>query len=233
MTPSRSPNSSVCAAPTARTTPTVGLAMLHRARMWPMPRAPISITAAAVSSGAFTSVSGTPSSLLNERRLACVGRSPPRTAARRSFVVVFPTEPVMPMTAPGSRVRACAPSRCNAAVVSSTSTWGTSAAGPALRTATAPAEIAPGMKSWPSRSATMGTNNCGPLMSRESIDTPEMDTASPTRRPPVARATSSRSNLIPGSVPSVRWGPGDGPRARLGRLWPPDVRSTHGRAEQR
>ena len=42
----------------------------HSKAMWPIPRAPISTTAASVPSGALISVSGTPSSLLNARSLA-------------------------------------------------------------------------------------------------------------------------------------------------------------------
>ena len=66
--------------------------------MWPRPRAPISTTAASVSSGAFSRVSGTPSSLLNERTLAVVTRVVASTEASRSLVVVLPTDPVMPIT---------------------------------------------------------------------------------------------------------------------------------------
>ena len=67
---SRSPMSSACTSSTAVTTAMVGRAMSHSQAMWPAPRAPISITATSVSSWAFTSVSGTPSSLLKLFSLA-------------------------------------------------------------------------------------------------------------------------------------------------------------------
>ena len=88
--------------------------------MWPMPRAPISTTTAWVPSGALSSVSGTPSSLLNDWALAAVTRRSLRMLARRSFTDVLPTEPVIPNTGLGSRVRAKRPAACSARTVSST-----------------------------------------------------------------------------------------------------------------
>ena len=67
------PNISVWTISTVVTTPTVGRAISQSMAMWPAPRAPISTTAAWVRSGALTSVSGTPSSLLKDRTLAAVG----------------------------------------------------------------------------------------------------------------------------------------------------------------
>ena len=165
-TASTDPNSLVCAAPTTVTIPTVGRPTAHNEAMWPIPRAPISSTSASVPSGALSTVSGTPISLLNDRWLAWVGRSAARTAASRSFVVVFPTEPVMPTTVPpSSRSRPADPSADSARAVSSTSITTIvsvrptrSSTGRDDRAAAAP--DAP-MKSWPSRSATNGTNNAG------------------------------------------------------------------------
>ena len=78
----------------------------------PRPRCP---------SGALTSVSGTPSSLLNDRSLAAVReRRWPRTAASRSLVDVLPTEPVMPTTRSRQPVRASRPRSSSARAVSST-----------------------------------------------------------------------------------------------------------------
>ena len=89
---------SVCTACTVVTTPTVGCAIEHNNSMWPTPRAPISTTTASTSSGALHKVRGTPNSLLNDRSEAAVRNEPDRTAARRSLVVVLPTEPVIPTT---------------------------------------------------------------------------------------------------------------------------------------
>src|SRR4029450_824784 len=67
---------------------------VHSSAMWPTPRAPISTTSASVSSAAFTSVSGTPSSLLNEPTLADVRQRTARATASRSLTLVLPTDPV-------------------------------------------------------------------------------------------------------------------------------------------
>ena len=90
--------------------------------MWPAPRAPISTTSASVSPAAFTRVSGTPSSLLKEPMLDDVRQRAPRATASRSLTLVLPTEPVMPTTRPGRRVRAWRPTAPSASTVSSTST---------------------------------------------------------------------------------------------------------------
>ena len=73
-----------------------------------------------MSAGALTSVNGTPISLLKLLALGAVRKVVANTPASRSFTEVLPTEPVMPMTASGRRSRAAAPSRVNAAIVSST-----------------------------------------------------------------------------------------------------------------
>ncbi len=66
------PNTSVCTAATAVTTPIVGRPISHSMAMWPMPRAPISNTPASAPSGAFSNVSGSPSSLLKLPGLAAI-----------------------------------------------------------------------------------------------------------------------------------------------------------------
>ena len=46
------------------------------------------------------------------------------------------------------------------------------------------------MNSWPSRSATTGTNSCPRRMARESCEAPSTVTSGPSRRPPTASASS-------------------------------------------
>ncbi len=116
------PNSSVWAIPTVVTTPTVGRATAHSDAMCPRPRAPISTTTTSVPAGALARVSGTPSSLLNDFRLAAVTSRREKIDASRSFVLVLPTDPVMPTTRSGSRSRAAPPRAVRAAPVSATTT---------------------------------------------------------------------------------------------------------------
>ena len=167
-TSANEPNISVWTISTVVTTPTVGRAISQSIAMWPTPRAPISTTAAWVRSGALISVSGTPSSLLNDRTLAAVGSDSWSAARSRSLVVVLPTDPVIPTTAanPGTapmRRRAWRPSAMRASPVSVTSTAATSTFGPGTgrdeRKAEAPRSIAAAMKSWPSRSSMTGTKS--------------------------------------------------------------------------
>ncbi len=120
-TPSRSPKYSTCAIATLVTTPTSGRATRASVSMSPTRRAPISTTTQRAASGALSSVSGRPSSLLKERSLAAVPKVDDRQAASRSLVVVLPTDPVTPI-APPTRLRASAPSRSSAAPVSPTRT---------------------------------------------------------------------------------------------------------------
>ncbi len=153
----------MCAIATLVTTPTSGRATSANRAMWPTPRAPISSTTQRASSGALSSVSGRPSSLLNDCSLAAVGNAVARHARTKSLVVVFPTDPVMPITPPDTRPRASAPSRISAAPVSSTaiavaSTPSESGAR-AVRYAGAPAATAAPTKSCPSRSASIGTKS--------------------------------------------------------------------------
>src|SRR2546423_7672358 len=102
-------------------TPTVGRATAARVAMWPTPRAPISTTTATAPSGADSSVSGTPISLLNDTGLAPTGPAGARAAAVRSLVEVLPVLPVMPTTGtPARRWRAAPPRAGRAAAVSAT-----------------------------------------------------------------------------------------------------------------
>ena len=88
----------------------VGAATSASRWMCPTPRAPISSTTHCAPSGALSRVSGRPSSLLKEPSLAAMRNVDARQPARRSLVVVLPTDPVMPM-APPTRPRANAPRR--------------------------------------------------------------------------------------------------------------------------
>ena len=119
-TPSRSPKYSTWAMATLVTMPTSGRPTWARRATCPTPRAPISRTTHWASSGALRSVSGTPSSLLKDRSLADTPKVETRHWRRRSFVVVLPTEPVMPITPPCTCSRATTPSCMSAAAVSAT-----------------------------------------------------------------------------------------------------------------
>ena len=127
--------------------------------MWPIPLDPISMTATSVSSGALASVMGTPSSLLNDRCEAVVTNRDASALASRSFVVVLPTDPVIPTTRSGSRLRATEPIRVSAAAVSATTIDGTPSTGRSTSAAAAPAAAAAATNSWPSRSARRATNS--------------------------------------------------------------------------
>ena len=112
--------SSACTSSTDVTTAMVGRTISQSHAMCPAPREPISITATSVSSWAFTSVSGTPSSLLKLFSLAVTTWSRARAAAARSLVDVLPTDPVMPTTRSPRRLRAKAPRVVKAAATSGT-----------------------------------------------------------------------------------------------------------------
>src|SRR5881628_3413379 len=79
--------------------------MAHSAAMCPGPRALYSATKVRVSASTRSTVSGSPTSLLNEFSGATVGPSAPNTAANRSFVEVLPDEPVTPTTRHAARRR--------------------------------------------------------------------------------------------------------------------------------
>ena len=108
----------------------------------------------------------------------------------------LPTEPVMPMTVPAKERRRSAARSIRARNVSGTSIAVPPTAGRDVRYAAAPAARAWSMKSWPSRSATSGTNICPRRIVRVSKPAPSMSTSRPTNRPPVAAATSLALNRI-------------------------------------
>ena len=123
-------------------------------------------------------------------------------------MVVFPTEPVTPITlAPTIRSRAERPRRASAAAVSSTTTAGVpggtrSAPRSSTSAAPAPASTAATTNSWPSRSARIATKSAPGGRSRESIATcsttgPGAAPAPPTTVPPVAAAMSSNVHSTP------------------------------------
>ena len=170
-TSSRLPKSSAWAIPMLVTTPMVGRATAHSVAMWPAPRAPISTTTAAASSGADSSVSGTPISLLNDTGLAPTGPAALRAAAVRSLVDVLPVLPVMPTTGTAaSRSRAAAPRAVRAAAVSSTSTRPTPSTGRDTIAPAAPRSRASPTKSCPSRSARRATNSAPGASVRVSME---------------------------------------------------------------
>ena len=106
--------------------------------------------------------------MLNDRIPAWVPPVRASTAAVRSLVDVLPTLPVIPTTWAPVESRAAAPSVLSATAVSGTRMAVPGPAGPEVRWAPAPASIAASMKSWPSRSATSGTNRQPGVVARES-----------------------------------------------------------------
>ncbi len=187
------PNSPTWACPTFSTTATSGGAMRHRSAMCPTPRAPISITRYLVSWSARSTVSGTPSSLLNEPTGAMVVPDGSSTSASRSLTLVLPCDPVMAMTTGSSWPSTWVASRASASVTSSTTMHGSST-GLDDRTAEAPSASAFAAKSCPSTcspaSATKSPPGC---TSRESsVAGAVTGTApSPWTSPPTAVAMSA------------------------------------------
>ena len=90
----------VWAEATRVTIPIVGVAIFASSAIWPGPLAPISRIRCLVELSAERMVSGKPSSLLNESLLTWTSVKFLRDANKISFVVVFPTEPVIPITSP-------------------------------------------------------------------------------------------------------------------------------------
>ena len=97
------PNSPMWALPTLRTREMSGGAMAHSALRWPTPRAPISSTRYRVLSSIRSTVSGRPSSLLNEPAVATVGAPSASSRASMSLTDVLPWEPVIATTVIGAR----------------------------------------------------------------------------------------------------------------------------------
>jgi hypothetical protein len=89
--------------------------------MWPRPREPISTTATSLPSGPFSRVSGTPISLLKLFSATVAVHLERTAAAAMSLTEVLPTDPVTPITPPGTRSRARRASAARAATVSATS----------------------------------------------------------------------------------------------------------------
>jgi len=108
---------------------------------------------------------------------------------------------LMPTTVPAKRSRAAAPSCRSATSVSATATSGTASLPSSSRRSrlarqpAAPAATAAPAKSWPSRSATSGTNSSPARSVRESTETPSMPASAPINSPPTMPATSDRANL--------------------------------------
>ena len=137
-TPSMPPTRSVWAGATTVTTPIEGRAISHSWRISPGPRMPISRMSASESSGAPSSVIGSPCSLLNDRGLAATRQRAATAAAARSFTDVLPTDPVMPTArepTPAARPsRAQRPRAASAAAVSGTTmAVAVATIGPAVR----------------------------------------------------------------------------------------------------
>ena len=146
--------------------------MAHSCAMWPRPRAPSSSTRYRVRSSARSTVSGCPSSLLNEPGGATVGPSRSATWASRSLVVVLPDEPVIAaIVSWGRRSTTARASGASAACTSGTTSAGTPA-GRLVSAATAPADTAAAAKSCPSaRSPGSAANSAPGPASRESMTT--------------------------------------------------------------
>ena len=112
---SRSPARSACTASMAVTTPMRGRASVQSDRISPPTYIPISATNRSVPSGMFSRASGRPISLFAFPGVAATCASAPPSATRiASFVVVFPTEPVTPVTSMSKRARQCAASCASA-----------------------------------------------------------------------------------------------------------------------
>ena len=109
--------------PTFVITPTSGSQIAVSSAIWPKPRIASSSTITSVPGGAASSSSGSPISVLKFARLAATVRWGAISAAIRSFVEVFPTEPVTAITcAARSRrqARASAPSEATGCSAAST-----------------------------------------------------------------------------------------------------------------
>ena len=167
--------------------------------MSPEWRAPISTIQNVVLSSHCKIVSGAPISLLNEPAGATVLPIICRRCESKSLVVVFPCEPVIPIT-----IKSDNSSRtCCANFPSATTTSGTTMQGSltwrSVRLNTAPCLLASVTKSWPSTFSPLRARNSEPLPHlRESTSTEPVTTifASPCRTPPVMRAISLAFNVI-------------------------------------
>ncbi len=118
-TPSRLPTSSMWTGPTLVITPTSGSAIRASSSICPNPRMPISSTSTSVPSGAASTASGSPISVLKLAGLAATRRCGAISAAISCLVEVLPTEPVTPITAASSARRQAVASVCSASSGSS------------------------------------------------------------------------------------------------------------------
>ena len=121
---SHDPKISRCATPTFVTTTMSGRAISHSNVTSPLRRAPISATTTSASAAAPSSVTGRPTSLLNDSGLAWVRNRLAHTAAAMSLVEVLPLAPVMPTTRADIVRRSSAASCRNASPGERTNTAG-------------------------------------------------------------------------------------------------------------
>ena len=163
-----------------------GRATSQSNRMCPGPRLPISQTTASVRSVARTIVSGRPTSLLKEAWLLTTSSVRESTAAVKSFVNVFPVEPVIPTTVASRRERASRASRRRAAAGSSTSIRGPGGSSPLpfaqprrTTAAVAPRRKASPTKRWPSIRSPRRAKKRSPGPARR------LSTVAPVTVPPV------------------------------------------------
>ena len=198
---SSEPSNSIWVSPTFVTMPAVGSAILANSAISPNPRIPISTTAAWWSQVRFNNVNGKPISLLKfasvfntEKRLAS-------TAAVKSFVVVFPFDPVMAMTGKSKRrlwkvARFCKAWRVSATVIIA-AVLELIATARCTNIPAAPCVIACSTNSCPSnRSPARATNRSPGLIRRVSVQTPVNCLQSVLFKlcPPVAKQTSLTVN---------------------------------------
>src|SRR6266699_2895132 len=151
-----------CAGETRVTTPTSGRAIAARRRSSPRRDIPISSTAAWSVSSSRNSVNGSPYSLFKFPSDFRTRSFAPNSAARISFVVVLPTEPVTPAIFPPHDLRTARASCLSASKVSPTAMH-RSRTGPAYRgscpsattAALAPPSSAPATWSCPSSATSL------------------------------------------------------------------------------
>ncbi len=208
------PNSPTCAWPTLSTTATSSGTSEVSHEMWPMPRAPISLTRYLVSSSTRSAVRGTPISLFWLPSGATVFPSRSSTCAMRSLVEVLPEEPVTPNEmSPRLRASAITPRAIQLMVCTESSPrrWGMSASVSYIpTTALAPASAAAGANVCPStRSPGIATNTAPGVTCRLSVTTSGPTTTSSPRTSTGAGCMSSTSSdnnrgfiaFLPSSAP--------------------------------
>ena len=188
---SHDPKISRCATPTFVTTTMSGRAISHSNVTSPLRRAPISATTTSASAAAPSSVTGRPTSLLNDSGLAWVRNRVAHTAAAMSLVEVLPLAPVMPTTRADIVRRSSAASCRNASPGERTNTAGPVAERPSRSSApAAPLSNASGTNRPPSVCSPGSATNSAPgPAARESVTTELTSTSAPVCRPSTARAT--------------------------------------------